>query len=628
LNDRWSTRATIVLLMAIAVPLVVALVSVSRERWYPTGDMAQAELHVAGFFRHPPLVGAAGRIGSILAPYGQGSHPGPALWVALLPVYLLTGRSSFGIELAMSFLQLAFIVATVLITRRVYGAIGGLVVAAFAAVLVHALGPAPFIEPWNPWGALFAFFCFVSLCWGIMCGHHRFLPGAAFSGFFAVQCHAGYAALVGVTLAAMVGFVIWQWRAVGVADNDDNDDDDDDKRPNPADAPGATRSAILRSWWIAVAVTVVMWLPPVVDQIRRTPGNLRILWDHFTATTEADGSPRVFVGGSSALRAFAGEFAMPGPWVRGAFRQPTDSPNLVAFILAVVIVAAIVVALARRRALPERGILIRLFVLLGVLTVVGIISMSRIFGEFYDYVIRWWWVIIAWVFAACALALARLFRERWVAVSALVVGLVMSGLATAHAIGEQNPGPRNSRLVGGVVPQITDDLDRNDRYLIRWHDPATLGGVPFGMLLELEKEGFHVGVDAPSSAGALPHRVLPEGSANSVLWVILGETNIEQMRTQTDAIELGYFDQRSPAEVEESNALREHLNDRLRELDLECLVPVLDSQYGQAAFVLGGAPVPQDVADTAGAYNLLGLPVAVFELPPFVAPFQPPPSSC
>ena len=50
--------------------------------------MAQAELHVAGFFRHPPLVGAAGRIGEMFTPYGQGSHPGPALWFALLPAYL------------------------------------------------------------------------------------------------------------------------------------------------------------------------------------------------------------------------------------------------------------------------------------------------------------------------------------------------------------------------------------------------------------------------------------------------------------------------------------------------------------------------------------------------------------
>ena len=42
----------------------------------------------------------------------------------------------------------------------------------------------------------------------------------------------------------------------------------------------------------------------------------------------------------------------------------------------------------------------------------------------------------------------------------------------------------------------------DDHYLIRWYDPATLGGVPFGDLLELEKRGFHVGVDAQSSAGA------------------------------------------------------------------------------------------------------------------------------
>ncbi len=599
-----TTRATIVVLAAIVVPLVVALVSVSRETWYPTGDMAQAELHVAGFFGHPPLVGAAGRIGSILAPYGQGSHPGPALWVALLPVYLLTGRSSFGIELAMSLLQLAFIVSTVLIVRRMFGAIGGLVVASLASVLVYSLGPAPFIEPWNPWGALFAFFCFVSLCWGLMCGHHRWLPAAAFAGFFAVQSHAGYALLVGVTLAAMVGYVAWQWRD---ADRDDS---------------AAPRSAILRSWWLAVAVTVAMWLPPVIDQLRREPGNLRILWDHFTAGTEADGSRRVVVGLSSALKAFAGEFALPGPWIRGAFRQPTESPNMPAFLLAVVVVAAIVVVLIRRREVPQRDILIRLFILLGGLTVVGVISMSRIFGEFFDYVIRWWWIIIAWVFAACLLALAKLLRERWVATASLVVGLVMCGLATAQAVGQQNPGPRNSRLVGGVVPQITDGLDRDDRFLIRWHDPATLGGVPFGVLLELEKEGFHVGVDAPSSAGALPHRVLPESSANAVLWVVLGDPNIELMRAQTGAVELGYFDQRDPAEIAESDAHRQRLIARLRELDLACLVPTLDFQYGQAPFVLGTAAVPADVAETARAYNLLGLPVAVFELPPFVAPSQ------
>src|SRR4051812_36094201 len=601
-----------VVVAAIAVPLVVALVSVSRETWYPTGDMAQAELHVAGFFSHPPLVGAAGRIGSMFTPYGQGSHPGPALWVALLPTYLLTGRSSFGIELGMTLLQFGFIVATVLTVRRVSGANGGLVIASIAAVLVNALGPAPFIEPWNPWGGLFAFFWFISLCWGLLCGHHRFLPAAAFAGFFAVQCHTGYVFLVGAALAAMVGYVAWQWRHAERQD---------------ADGPDCG-SAILRSWWMAVAVTVAMWLPPVIDQLRRRPGNLRILWNDFTAGTGADGAPRTFVGLASAAKAFAGEFALPGPWLRGALGVATESPNVTTFLLAVLVVAAIIVLLIRRRSLPQRERLVRLFALLGGVTIVGIISTSRIFGDFFEYIIRWWWMIIAWVFAGCAMVLVQLRRERWVTISALVVGLAVCGLATARAVGEQNPGPRNSRLVGGVAPQVAEKLDHHDRYLLRWYDPATLGGVPFGVLLELEKNGFHVGVDAANSAGALPHRVLPESSANAVLWVMLGDPNIERLRAQPDALEIGHFDQRSAAEIVESDRLRERLNERLAELDLQCLVPVLDTQYGQAAFVLGTAPVPPDVVDLARAYNVLGQPVAVFELPPGVAPTPPPPTGC
>ena len=130
-------------------------------------------------------------------------------------------------------------------------------------------------------------------------------------------------------------------------------------------------------------------------------------------------------------------------------------------------------------------------------------------------------------------------------------------------------------------------MNKGEHYLIRWNDPATLGGVPFGVLLDLEKHGFHVGVDAASAAGALPHRVLPEASANQVLWVVLGETNIDLMRARADATELGYFDQRTPDEVTRSDALREHLIDRLIELDLACLVPKIDEQYGLASFFLG-----------------------------------------
>jgi hypothetical protein len=616
--ERLVMMATVAVVVLLAMPLIVALISVSRETWYPTGDMAQAELHVAGFFSHPPLLGAAGRIGDQFAPYGQGSHPGPALWFALLPVYLLTGRSSFGMELGMTLTQLTFIVPTIVVVRRLIGGLGGLLTAMVAAVLVHSMGPAVFIEPWNPWGGVFAFFAFIALCWGIICGRHAWLPAAAFCGFFAVQCHVGYTMLVATTLAAVVASLAVRWR----------------RSRREGDQNGTIASSgIVTSGWIALGVTVLMWLPVVVDQVRRDPGNLRILWRSFTASTEPDGSRRAFVGLGAAIKAFAGEIGLPGPWIRGDFRPPTEVPNVFGVLVAIAVISGSVIMLVRQRkngddADWQRPLLIRLFILVGGLNIVGIISTARVFGEFYDYVIRWWWVIAAWTFLACLLVLIRRIRAELVVVASLLITALALGLAIGNAVGYQNPGVRNSRLVGGIDAIIRPELNKSDRFLLRWNDPATLGGVPFGILLDLEKHGFHVGVDAAFAAGALPHRVLPEASANQVLWVVLGDTNIDLMRARADATELGYFDQRSPDDIARSDALRQRLIDRLIQLDRACLVPRIDAQYGLASLFLSSLHLPEDVAAIAADYNGYGLPVAVFALSPFAPPFAGPTGTC
>ena len=586
-RDRWLDRSTIGALVALIVPLVVTLVNLGRHHWYPTGDMAQAELHLRGFFGHPPLVGAAGRIGSILVPYGQGSHPGPAMWFAMLPVYLLFGRTSLGLMVSVTVVQLAFILLTVWLVRRMAGSLVALAVATAAAVLVHSLGVPAFVEPWNPWLAVFAYFACIAASWGVLCGRNRWLWLAVGCGTFAVQCHAGYIPLVGVLLAGLVGLVLWRWH-----------------RDRP--------QGFGRSWWLAVTTFVLMWIPPLIDQWRRDPGNLRILFRHFTSTTEADGATRSYVGVTGAVKAFIGEFSVTGPWVRGSFRHPFQPPNYLTFVLAVAVLFGAVWVL-RRSTAPQRHELTLLFGLLAVEVFVGIAATARIFGEFYSYVVRWWWVLVAWTAIATALAYLTMIRRQR-AVGGLFVGfaLLASVFATINAANADLPWPRDSQAVGGITPLIEPHLDRDARYLVRSYDPATLDGVPFGVILELERDGYHPGVGPVSSAAALPHRVLYPEQADAVLWIVAGDRAITAFRANPRATELGYYDRLTAAERHHADDLLAALEQRLTEIDKACLIPTIENKFGLAPLVIGGVDVPADVRTLASEYDELGMPVAAF----------------
>ena len=104
---------------------------------------------------------------------------------------------------------------------------------------------------------------------------------------------------------------------------------------------------------------------------------------------------------------------------------------MVGLLVAIAVIAGSVTVLVRERdtgddASRQRPMLIRLLILLGGLTIVGIISTSRVFGEFFDYVIRWWWVIAAWIFLACVLVLIRRLRADLVVVGALLIAALTS----------------------------------------------------------------------------------------------------------------------------------------------------------------------------------------------------------
>src|SRR5688500_17178535 len=144
--------------------------------------MAQAELHVRGFFAHPPLLGAAGRLGTITE---QGSHPGPAAWFALLPAYRLLGQSGWALEASVGLVAAVTAAGAILVARRRGGWPLALLVTIALVVLVRSSGPEAFSEPWNPWLAVMPFAAFVLLVWAVVCDDRPALPWAVAAGSYA-----------------------------------------------------------------------------------------------------------------------------------------------------------------------------------------------------------------------------------------------------------------------------------------------------------------------------------------------------------------------------------------------------------------------------------------------------------
>jgi hypothetical protein len=199
-------------------------------------------------------------------------------------------------------------------------------------------------------------------------------------------------------------------------------------------------------------------------------------------------------------------------------------------------------------------------------------------------------------------------------VSIAVVVAIIAGAQFATRAGPT--GASDSRIVGGLVPEILDDLDRSDRYLLRWWDPAVLGATGFGTVLELERRGFTVGVDPQFAAAALPHRVQPEASASAVLYLVLGEVSIERARRTPGLVELGGFEPRDAADRERSDELRAEIERQLTEAGQADRIELLDAYYGQAQLLFNEPAPPPGVLELLGEYIDLRQPAVMFRAQP------------
>lgn len=597
-------RPHLVALVLVALPLAVGMARVVGDDWRPTGDYAHTAMAVEDIPEHPPLIGVAGRFG----PFdNQHAHPGPAMAYALWPATSLLGGSGTALMTATTLLHLGALVVAVLVARRVGGRSYALMVATTAAVLVGALGAQFFLTPWNPWIPVLAFFALLVLIHAVVVGHVWAAPAAVAVGTLSAQTHVSYMVLVhGLLAGALVVVVVSAWRRWA----------------------GVTWSSVVRPLVLSAFVGVVLWLPPLWDQLRRT-GNLGWLIGRFTHPCD----PRWWgqecaepVGLGAAARALAAELNLGGAWVSGARHDPsTVQPSWLGLAVVLAVTAAVVAVTFRRRDRLAGG-------LLGVAlaaVALGLVSAARILGDFYDYVIRWTWPLAAFGAVAVLWALWRALdragpaaRRAVTAVGALTL-VAFTGRAVLDALTVEPPYEADSRTVAALARDARRELDPDGVYLLRWHDPVALGGTGFGLLLELERAGFTVGTDNWTRFAVGAHRVVPEAVATDGLWVVVGEPSIASFARRADATELARFDPRSPDERERSELARQRIEAGLTTLGRTDLLELLDRQFGHAALIAATPELPDELDHEISVYTDLRLPVALFAVPAGAPVFEP-----
>jgi hypothetical protein len=465
---RWAMPAAVALALVPLVASAIALIVRVGDDYLPSADQAWIELQVRDIGRRSVLLGPYSRFGWF--------HPGPILYYLLWLPYRITGSTSLSLCFAALTLNAVALVGIALVAKRRGGLPLVLLTLFLTGLLMSSLGAQFFRDVWNPSITILPFVLVVLLAWSISCGEAWALPVGAGVGTFLVQTHVSYGFTTATVLAAgLVGAAITLWRR----------------------RTGDEHRERLR-WWrrmtgVTVVVVAVLWLPVVIQQLTGDDGNLaalvRFFRDHGREHTYGD-----------AWHVLASQLSVWPDWLRGSIVRNIYSgaldlsgPTPVAVAALLLVGAA---AITWRRA---KGAF-RLDVVVGLAIVAGFVSVSRIVGEIFPYLVIWTWALGMLTWLAISWSVVWWWRTRpapdpWVgriALGAVAVALVVvSVVSTVDAARAGNPDVPGSRWVRGLTAKVRDALpDGRGVVEIRSSGGAGSTWIGAGIADELEHHGI------------------------------------------------------------------------------------------------------------------------------------------
>lgn len=586
---------------ALALPFVIAAIVLLTKDWYPVLDLAMTEFRVRDVGgSHTPLIGLPGRIGEFPE---QGSHPGPLSFYLIAPTYRIFGSSAWGMEAGTILLAIAAIGLVLWIVQRQFGLKGLGVGALIVLVASRGYGIDTLTQPWNPYLPLLAWLVVLAATWAVLCGDYRMILAVVLVGSYCAQTHLPYVGLwLGMGTLAVVGLVL-TWRRSPLLRND-----------------------LRESVAVAAVLGLLAWLPPILDQVRHDPGNLRMIADYFRNPPEhpvgtVEGI-RLALRHLDVFRVVGEMFGGDGGFVRAGYRL--DGSILPGLLLLALFIASAVFAW---RGHNRR--LIALHAVVGWAFVLATISMARIFGKVWFYLTLWAWIIPVLMVVAIVWTGWVELRERQKLtptahrVANTVLGVVAALLLlvfTIETFGARPPEPHLSETLGelieptmlGIETGAGAATDLDGSYMVTWDDAMHFGSQGYGLISELERRGVDAGAAYTWRVPVTPHRVITAEQATAELHLTTG-VYVEFWRANPDAVEIATVEPRSPEELVEYAELESELTAGLAELGLDDLIPMIGTNlFG----VQIDTRVPPALQELTNRMLELGQVTAVFVLPP------------
>ncbi len=523
-----------VAVVAVSLPLLVAMIEALRSPWRPTGDYGLIALRTMDVPGHLPLDGVYSRFGF--------HHPGPLLFLLYAVPQRLLGPT--GLLVAAALINLVAVIGIVVLLQRRGGAtllvLGTLGIVTLELAAAHQLA-----DPWNPWVPMFPFALAILLAWSVWERDWRALPVLVLVAGGLVQAHLGYLAVVACLAVVAVAAVVASWVR---------------RRDRPSCPPRVVA--------VAAALGLALWMLPVWDLFTGHPGNLRVIADHLLHSAEPS------VGAATAARVMGRELGWFPPALGG--RDPVQpfigaiegrSP-LATLPFLLVLGGAVLVAGLRRDRPP-----MRLLLLVAGTLLVGWFSIASFEGDPYPYLVRWLWPLVVlglvaagwayvralvawWVGRAAADGARVTTARRWAPALGLVLVAVLAVSAAAVAHRADLPNEAFSSSVRELAPPVADAVRDRGTVLLE-HQTDTWGEEEAGLVAELWRTGVPLYVTDESGFDFGDARTIGDRPVDGVLVVAIGDERVARRSgaLPEGSVLVASYDPLSPDERQDADAL-------------------------------------------------------------------------